>query len=339
MPHPRIRSALLLACACLARVSAESVPAAPAAPVPASAPAPVPAAPTNEDSYVAQGSLPTGVDSTGLTGQASFFAIDKHAGAPGAVAPVVVGAEGLVIATDPHHVPGQVMVTEVVLQSPTLAPWWSIAWPDGKFHIGMPLKRAAAVRIHGILVSAEDGKPLPYVHVYGDSAGAIIGRSDAQGHFECWVDKTRTQAHLLPFEPDLVGHSRFVDATTYDDKDVTFTVEHGVRVRFHVIDAAGKPLSGAQVIWTGGASYQGLTDQNGDVAIGMVSRSTPHPPVVMLSGYMPKQCDPIIAADYVDKPFVITMTAIPVPAAIPAPAPTTAPAPTPAPESAPAPAH
>jgi len=333
MLHTRSWSVLILACSCLATAGAESVPAAPATPAVAPAAAPTPAA--NEDSYVAQGVLPKGVDSTGLTGQAFFFAVDKHAGAPGATAPVVVGAEGLVIATDAHHVPGQVMITEVVLQSPTLAPWWSIAWPDGRFTIGKPLKRDDAIRVHGILVSAEDGKPLPYVHVYGDSAGAIIGRSDAQGHFECWVDKTQTQAHLLPFEADLVGHSRFIDATTYDDKDVTFPVEHGVRVRFHVVDAAGKPLSGAQVIWTGGASYQGLTDQGGDVAIGMVSRATPHKPFVMLAGYMPVQCGAIIAGDYVDKPFVITMTAIP--AAVVAPTPAVAPAPT-APSPAPAPA-
>ena len=334
MMHSRCCSILILACAWMANAGAESVPAAPAAPA---TPAPAPA--ENEDSYVAQGVLPKGVDSTGLTGQAFFFAIDKHEAAPGAIAPVVVGAEGLVIATDSHHAPGQVMVTEVVLQSPTLAPWWSIAWPDGKIVIGKPLKRADAKRVHGVLVSAEDGKPLPNVHVYGDSTGAIIGRSDAQGHFECWIDKTDTQAQLLPFAPELVGHSRFVDATTYDDKDVIVPVEHGVRVRFHVVDATGKPLSGAQVIWTGGASYQGLTDQDGNVAIGMVSRSAPHQPIVIMPGYMPRQVDAIVAGDYVDKPLIITMTAVPQSVAVPAPAAAPAPTTTPPPSPTPVPAH
>ena len=322
MLQSRRWSVLILACAGLASADAQSEPASPASPA-----SPAVAA-VNEDTYIAQGTLPQGVDGAGLQGQAYFFAIDKHEGAPGAIAPVVVGAEGLVIATDSHHVPGQVMVTEVLLQSPTLAPWWSVAWPDGKIVIGRPLKRPNAIRLHGVLISAEDGKPLAHVRIYGDSGGTVIGRSDAQGHFQCWVNKTSTQAHLLPFAPELVGHSRFVDATTYDDKDLTFTVEHGVRIRFRVVDTAGRPLSGVQVIWTGGASYQGLTDQSGEVVIGMVSRSAPHEPDVILSGYhLLKPIGEIIAAAYVDQPLVITLAEDPKPAPAPGPAPVPAPAP------------
>lgn len=260
-----------------------------------------------EDVFTAQGSVPLSVNTTDLHGDAWFFTAQGRETAPVAVVPVAVH-DGQVVAHYVHHHVGEAMITEVRLESPTLAPWWSIAWPDGKIHVGEPLARADAVRLHGILTVEEDGSVLPNVRIFGDIAGTILGRSDAQGRFECWVRKDDRQAHLLPFASNLVGHSRFVDATTYDGKDLHFTVERGMRIHFKVVDVAGKPLPGALVVWTGGASYQGKTDQHGDLVIGMVSRTAPHEPYVRLQGYVPvKPVGPIVAGDYVDHPLVITM--------------------------------
>ncbi len=174
----------------------------------------------------------------------------------------------------------------------------------------------APMVIKGVVYDEITDVPIPNLGIYSDSAGHKVTDSNSKGEFSYPVPTGKEIVEILPWSPNHVGRSTYVNVSEFKNRVITIYVERGMTLDVHVSDEMGQPVEKASVLWMCAGGASGVTDKKGKAVLGKVSRFRNGCLTVSAPGYETSGNGEVYAPLYANGGISITLKKSPTQAAV-----------------------